>query len=60
MRSFGEASANGPLVEGRLVSLGLVLRTFALIGIAWSGVVLVLSLVVFRRKEIAIYSGQGG
>ena len=60
VRSFGEASANGPLVEGRLVSLGLVLRTFALIGIAWSGVVLVLSLVVFRRKEIAIYSGQGG
>jgi len=60
VRSFGEASANGPLVEGRLVSLGLVLRTFVLIGIAWSGVVLVLSLLVFRRKEIAIYSGQGG
>ncbi|MFM7261490.1 MAG: hypothetical protein ACKO3W_12890 [bacterium] len=60
VRSFGEASANGPLVEGRLVSMGLVLRTLALIGFAWSGVVLVLSLLVFRRKEIAIYSGQGG
>ncbi len=60
VRSFGEASANGPLVEGRLVSMGLVLRTFALIGVAWSGVVLVLGLAVFRRKELAIYSGQGG
>ena len=60
VRSFGEARANGALVEGRLVSTALVLRTFALIGVAWSAVVLLLSLAVFRRKEIAIYSGQGG
>jgi hypothetical protein len=60
VRSFGDARANGPVVEGRLVSWELVLRTFALIGVAWSGVMLLFGFIVFRRKEIAIYSGQGG
>ena len=60
VRAFGEARASGPLVEGRLVPWEVVIRTFALIGIAWSGVLLVLGFVVFRRKELAIYSGQGG
>jgi len=35
-------------------------RTFILIGVAWSGALLALGLAVFRRKELAIYSGQGG
>ncbi len=60
VRAFGEARASGPLVEGRLVSWEVVVRTFALIGIAWSGVLLVLGAFIFRRKELAIYSGQGG
>ena len=60
VRAFGEARASGPLVEGRLVSWEVVVRTFALIGIAWSGVLLVVGSFVFRRKELAIYSGQGG
>ncbi|MFM7133208.1 MAG: hypothetical protein ACKO0W_02715, partial [Planctomycetota bacterium] len=60
VRAFGEARANGPLVEGRLVPWSLVGKTFALIGIAWSGILLVLGTVIFRRKELAIYSGQGG
>jgi hypothetical protein len=60
VRAFGEAEANGPLVEGRLVSGTTVLRAFALIGLAWSGVLLVLGTLAFRRKELAIYSGQGG
>jgi hypothetical protein len=60
VRGFGDAAANGPLVEGRLVSWSLVLRTFALLGLAWSGVLLLIGSFVFRRKELAIYSGQGG
>ena len=60
VRAFGEASASGALVEGRLVPTELVLRTLGLIGIAWSGVLLVVGFIVFRRKELAIYSGQGG
>jgi len=60
VRSFGEARASGPLVEGRLVSWGLVMQTFALLGVAWSGTLLLIGFFVFRRKELAIYSGQGG
>ena len=60
VRAFGEARANGPLVEGRLVPWSMVAWTFLLIGVAWSGVMLVLGFAVFRRKELAIYSGQGG
>ena len=60
VRAFGEARANGPLVEGRLISWWDVGRTFILIGVAWSGVLLVLGFTAFRRKELAIYSGQGG
>ncbi len=60
VRAFGEARANGPLVEGRLISWWDVGRTFMLIGVAWSGVLLVLGFTAFRRKELAIYSGQGG
>lgn len=60
VRAFGDARASGPLVEGRLVSWEVVVRTFALIGIAWSGVLLIVGSFIFRRKELAIYSGQGG
>ena len=60
VRAYGEAGANGPLVEGREVSWGAVGRTFALIGLAWSGILLVVGSMIFRRKELAIYSGQGG
>ena len=60
VRSFGEAKGNGPLVEGRLISWFDVARTFALIGVAWSGLVLAAGVFAFRRKELAIYSGQGG
>jgi hypothetical protein len=60
VRAFGEARASGPVVEGRVVSEGVVLRTLGLIGIAWSGIVLLVGFGIFRRKELAIYSGQGG
>ena len=60
VRAFGEARGSGPLVEGRLVPWEIVIRTFALIGVAWSGILLVVGFGIFRRKELAIYSGQGG
>ncbi len=60
VRAFGEAQGNGPVVEGRLVSWNDVGRTFVMIGVGWSGVLLVLGYLSFRRKELAIYSGQGG
>ncbi len=60
VRAFADAQANSPLVEGRLVSWFVVGRTLILIGFAWSGIVLALGFAAFRRKELAIYSGQGG
>lgn len=60
VRSFGQAAASGPVVEGRLVSWSDVMSAFFWLGVVWSGAALVLSFFVFQRKELAIYSGQGG
>jgi len=60
LRAYAQAKANGPLVEGRLVSWWDVGRTFLLIGVGWSGLLLLGGFALFRRKELAIYSGQGG
>ena len=43
----------------RLVSWGAVIRTLLVLGLAWSGLALVIGYLAFRRKELAIYSGQG-
>lgn len=60
LSGFGAVSGETLLVEGRLVSWGMVLRTLGVLGILWSGAVLVAGWLAFGRKELAIYSGQGG
>ncbi|MFM7051963.1 MAG: hypothetical protein ACKOYN_07535 [Planctomycetota bacterium] len=60
VRAFADARANGPLVEGRLVSWSDVLRSALLLGVGWCGMLLLGGYMLFRRKELAIYSGQGG
>ncbi|MCE2881527.1 MAG: hypothetical protein LW636_04085 [Planctomycetaceae bacterium] len=60
VRAFADARANGPLVEGRLVAWSDVFRSFALLVLGWCGVLLLSGFALFRRKELAIYSGQGG
>lgn len=35
-------------------------RSFLLMGVVWCGLSLLIGWTAFRRKEIAIYSGQGG
>jgi hypothetical protein len=47
------------VVEGRLVSLGAVVRDFAVIGLFWCGPVLLVGWAVLRRRELATYSGNG-
>lgn len=59
LRAFGTTRPGPALVEGRLIAWGDVARAFGSIGLAWSGAVFLLSLLVFRRKELAVYSGQG-
>ncbi len=58
LRSFGKTRPNPSLVEGREVSWGEVFRSFGVIGLGWSAAVLCVALLVFRRKELAVYSGQ--
>jgi hypothetical protein len=58
LRSFGQTRPNPALVEGREVSWSEVFRSLAVIGIGWSAAVLVVAMLVFRRKELAVYSGQ--
>ena len=59
LRPFGEASPNRLVVEGRLVSLGAVVRDFVVIGLFWCGTVLLVGWAVLRRRELATYSGNG-
>lgn len=58
LRAFGQTRPNPALVEGRVVTWGEVFRSFAVIGLGWSAAVLLVAMLVFRRKELAVYSGQ--
>jgi len=59
LRPFGEASPNRMVVEGRLVSLNDVARNLLVIGVFWCGAALAVAWAVFRRRELATYSGHG-
>lgn len=59
LRPFGEASPNVLVVEGRLVPWIGVLRNLLQIGVFWSGFALLIGWWAFRRRELAIYSGNG-
>ncbi len=59
LRPFGQTSANDLLVKGRNVSLDRMTQAVAVIGLVWTGVTLAVGWLAFRRKALAIYSGQG-
>ena len=59
LRPFGQTSANDLLVKGRNVSYQRMTQAIAVIGLAWTGTTFIIGWLVFRRKELAIYSGQG-
>lgn len=56
---FSESGATNDLVDGQVVSWTDVISTFWKVGVAWSTVAFTAGLLAFRRKEIAIYSGNG-
>lgn len=58
LRAFGEISPTEQLVEGRLISWAAVISAFLIIGIVWSGAVFLAGFLAFRRKELAVYSGN--
>ena len=59
LRPFGQASPNSLVVEGRLVPWSGVFRDFLQIGILWSGIIFFMGWFIFRRRELATYSGHG-
>lgn len=59
LRPFGQASPNRLVVEGRLVSIGAMIQNLFVIGIFWCGATLAAGWAIFRRRELATYSGHG-
>lgn len=59
LRPFGQSSPNRLVIEGRLVSVSSMLQNLFVIGIFWSGATLAAAWAVFRRRELATYSGHG-
>ncbi len=59
LRPFGETSPNRSVVEGRLVSMGGLGRDILVIGFFWCGAILAGGWLIFRRRELATYSGHG-
>ncbi len=54
---FAAAGSAADLIDGRAITWGKVMISIWQIGILWSFGVFMLGFVVFRKKEIAIYSG---
>jgi hypothetical protein len=59
LNRFGQVNPSQMLVEGRLIPWSEVgLEIFWLL-VIWAGLTLLFGFLAFRRKELAIYSGQG-
>jgi NADH:ubiquinone oxidoreductase subunit H len=59
LRPFGRISANESLVRGLNVGWARLGEAMLVIGVGWTGLSLLVGWLAFRRRELAIYSGQG-
>lgn len=59
LHGFAERSPSDSLAQGRAVTGFAVFQAFLSIGLAWSCGVMAVGWAWIRRKEIAVYSGQG-
>ena len=59
LSSFGEYRPTQNLVEGKLIAWPAVLMGFVKLDLVWSGLAMVVGYLVLRRRQLAIYSGQG-
>jgi ABC-type transport system involved in multi-copper enzyme maturation permease subunit len=59
LSTFGDVNPTQSLVEGRLISWAALGEACWRIGILWCGVTLIVGHLVFRKRELATYSGQG-
>ncbi len=58
LESFGEFSSVDRLIQGRLVSWGMVVRSIIELGLAWCVPLLGVGWVILRKRQLAIYSGD--
>ena len=56
---FGAVKPSQMLVEGRLISWSEVMLEFVWLMVVWAGISMFFGFIAFRKKELAIYSGQG-
>jgi hypothetical protein len=56
---IGEYKPTEALVQGRFISWASVLGGIGRLIIVWCGALLLMGFLVFRRRELATYSGQG-
>lgn len=56
---FGAVKPSQMLVEGRLISWSEVMLEFIWLMVIWAGISMFVGFIAFRKKELAIYSGQG-
>lgn len=59
LRGFAARSPSDSLAQGRSITWDVLGDTVLTIGLAWTGGLLLLGWLGIRRKEIAVYSGQG-
>ena len=57
--AFGEYKPSQNLVEGRLIPWATVVSAVLRLGVLWSLLAMVVGWLVMRRRQLAIYSGQG-
>lgn len=58
LRQYGSVRPTQDLIEGRNVSWAVVSQTFFWISILWTGLTALVGWVVFRARQLAIYSGH--
>jgi hypothetical protein len=56
---FGEYRPTADLVEGRLIPWTQVLWGLLRIGMVWTGIAMLVGWLVLRKRQLAVYSGQG-
>ena len=59
LRGFAARSPSDSLAQGRSITWSVLGETVLTIGFAWTGGLLLVGWLGIRRKEIAVYSGQG-
>jgi len=59
LRGFAARSPSDSLAQGRSITWDVLGDTVLTIGLAWTGGLLLVGWLGIRRKEIAVYSGQG-